>query len=57
MDSSKQILKDYEHEIRETALWIYGMPYSRLNQTSQRAIRQDCKETMYQKIYDMTEEK
>ncbi len=57
MNESLQILKDYEHEIKETALWIYGMPYSKLPQSSQRAIRSACKETMYQKIYDMTEKR
>jgi len=56
MQQSKQILKDYEHEIKETALWIYGMPYSKLPQNSQRAIRKECKETMYSRIYEMTEE-
>ena len=54
---SIQMLKYYQQEIKGTALWIYGMPYSKLPQTSQRAIRQDCKETMYQRIYDMTEDK
>jgi hypothetical protein len=57
MKESLQLLKDYEQEIKETSLWIYSMPYSKLNPASQRAIRQACKETMYSKIYDMTENK
>jgi hypothetical protein len=56
MNESKQILNDYIHEINETALWIYGMPYAKLPQNAQRAIRKECKETIQQRIYNMTSE-
>jgi len=53
-EQCNQMLKDYEHESRETALWIYGMPYSKLVQTSQRAIRASAREVIENKIYEAT---
>lgn len=51
---SIQTLKDYQTEIKETALWIYGMPYSQLPQDTQRIVRKEARNTMEQNIYNLT---
>jgi hypothetical protein len=48
------MLADYQTEIREHALWIYGMPYSKLPQNAQRAIRGSARQVMENKIFEVT---
>lgn len=50
----KHLLKDFQRAIKDEALWIYGMPYSKLPRDTQVAIRKQVLETYKQKIFELT---
>jgi hypothetical protein len=50
----KSVLEFFQTEIQLHAMWVYAMPYRRLPQNAQRAIRADAREVAENKIWELT---
>ena len=51
-----KLIQAFQESIKLEALLIYGLSYSRLPKSSQKAVREIVMEYYVQKIHDLTEE-